>query len=122
MRAVKLLLAAAVVAVGAFAATSVLTNAPEDAQAHSCSNIVYHPTDQSWACASSPSGSYKACDYDVEIDTSEPSPGDGPDRISAWAPSQGCSAPEGISYGGNHILRIKVCTEGEGCSGWVRVT
>jgi hypothetical protein len=33
MRAVKILVAAAVVAVGGFAGTSVLTNAPEKAQA-----------------------------------------------------------------------------------------
>jgi hypothetical protein len=126
MRTIKILVAAAFVAVGGFAAASTLTNAPEKAEAHSCSFIAYHPTDQSWACASGPSGAYKACDYDVDghrvrahIDTSA-----GPeevDRQSAWAPSQGCSEPEGVQYGGNHILKIRSCTEGEGCGPWVRV-
>ena len=116
MRAVELLLAAAFVAVGGFALTSTLTTAPETAQAATCNSVAYHPTDQSWAC-----------DYDVDghrvrahIDTSF-----GPDevdRISAWAPSQGCSQPEGVAYGGGHILRIRICTEGEGRSGWKRVS
>jgi len=127
MRALKLLLAAAFVAVGGFALTSTLTNAPEQAQAATCNYVAYHPSDQSWACANSPGGSYWACDYDVDghrvrahIDTSF-----GPeevDRISAWAPSQGCSEPEGVSYGGGHILKIRICTEGEGCSAWKRVS
>ena len=52
---------------------------------------------------------YWACDYDVDghrvrahIDTSF-----GPeevDRTSAWAPSQGCAQPEGVAYGGGHII------------------
>jgi hypothetical protein len=115
------------VAPGGFAATATLTNAPETADAASCNYVVYHPSDSSWACASSPGGSYWACDYHVDghrvrarIDTSF-----GPeevDRISAWAPSQGCAQPEGVSYGGGHIVKMRVCTEGEGCSGWRRVT
>jgi hypothetical protein len=128
MRAVKLLLATAVVAIGGFAATAVLTDAPEKAQAApiSCETTVYHPSDNSWSCASGPAGWYHACDYDVDghrvrasIDTVEAGPG--PDRYSAWAPSQGCSEWEGISYGGVYILRIRTCTEGEGCSAWKEV-
>ena len=129
MRVVKLLLATAFVAVGGFAAAATLTSAPEEAKAapRPCNYIVYHPSDSSWACADSPGGFYWACDYHTDghrvrahIDTSF-----GPeevDRMSAWAPSQGCAEPEGVAYGGGHILRIRVCTEGEGCSGWKRVT
>ena len=127
MRAVKLLLASAFVAVGGFAVTATLTDAPEQAKAqYSCNFVAYHPTDSSWSCASGPAGFYRACDYHVDghrvrahIDTSF-----GPeevDRLSAWAPSQGCSQWEGVQYGGGHILKIRTCTEGEGCSGWVRV-
>jgi hypothetical protein len=127
MRKVKLLLAAVVLAVGVFAGVAALSNGPEKADAAiSCGTTVYHPTDNSWSCASGLSGWYHACDYDVDghrvrawIDTIEPGPG--PDRYSAWAPSQGCSQWEGISYGGVYILRIKTCTEGEGCSGWKEV-
>jgi hypothetical protein len=131
MRAVKLLLATAFVAVGGFAATATLTDAPEEAHAapRPCNYIQYHPSDSAWVCADSPGGFYWACDYDVDghrvrawIDTTEPSPGDGPDRMSAWAPSQGCSEPEGVAYGGIHILRIRICTQEEGCSAWKRVT
>lgn len=129
MRAIKLLLATAFVAVGGFAAAATLTSAPQKAQAapNPCNYIVYHPSDSSWACADSPGGAYWACDYDVDghrvrahIDTSF-----GPeevDRTSAWAPSQGCAQPEGVAYGGGHIIKFRVCTEGEGCSAWKRVT
>lgn len=127
MRKLKLLLAAAVLAVGAFAGVAALSHGPEKADAApSCSTTVYHPTDNSWSCASGPAGWYHACDYHVDghrvrawIDTVEPGPG--PDRFSGWAPSQGCSGWEGISYGGVYILRIKTCTEDEGCSGWKEV-
>ncbi len=129
MRAIKLLLATAFVAVGGFAATATLTSAPEKAHAapRPCNYIVYHPSDSAWACADSPGGFYWACDYDTDghrvrahIDTSF-----GPeevDRTSAWAPSQGCAEPEGVAYGGGHIIKFRVCTEGEGCSAWKRVT
>ena len=97
MKKFKLLLVAAIVAVGGFAATSVLTNAPEKAQAApKCKVTAYHPTDNSWSCASGTAGWYHACDYHVDghrvrahIDTIEPGPR--PDRLSGWAPSQGCS-------------------------------
>ena len=130
MRKVKLLLAAAFIAVGGFAATSVLTEAPEkaDAAIH-CNFKVNHPSDNSWSCASDPAGWYRACDYGNDghrvrawIDTVEPSPdANKPDRMSGWATYGRCSEWEGVSYGGIYILRIKTCTEGEGCSGWLRV-
>ena len=128
MRKLKLLVAAAVVAVGAFAATAVVSNGPEKADAAiSCKVTVYHPTDNSWSCASGPAGWYHACDYHVDghrvrahIDTVEPGPG--PDRYSGWAPSQGCSQWEGVNYGGIYILRIRTCTEHEGCSAWKKVS
>jgi hypothetical protein len=124
MRRVKLLLTAVVLAVGAFAGVAALSHGPAKADAApSCATTVYHPTDNSWSCASGISGWYHACDYHVDghrvrahIDTIEAGPG--PDRLSAWAPSQGCSQWEGISYGGVYILRIRTCTEDEGCSAW----
>jgi hypothetical protein len=131
MRTVKLALVTVVVALGgAFAASSALSNGPAQAKAAaapiSCETTAYHPSDNSWSCASGPAGWYHACDYDVDghrvrahIDTVEAGPG--PDRLSAWAPSQGCSQWEGISYGGVYILRIRTCTEGEGCSAWKQV-
>jgi hypothetical protein len=130
MRKLKLLLAAAVVAVGGFAGTSVLTDAPEKADAAIlCNYRVKHPTDNSWSCASGPAGWYRACDYHVDghrvrawIDTVEPTPDPSkPDRISAWAPSKGCTEWAGVQYGGIYILRIKTCTEKEGCSAWKKV-
>ena len=128
MRKLKLLLVAAVLAIGAFAGVAALNHGTEKADAAiSCGTTVYHPTDNSWSCASGPAGWYHACDYHVDghrvrahIDTVEPGPG--PDRYSGWAPSQGCSGWEGISYGGVYILRIRTCTEGEGCSAWKKVT
>jgi hypothetical protein len=126
MRKVKLLLAAAFIAVGGFAATSVLTDAPQEAKAApSCNYTVYHPTDNSWTCASGAFGWYKACDYHVDghrvrgwIDVA----GSVDHRITAWAPSQGCTEPASASYGGIYILAIRTCTEYEGCSAWVRVS
>jgi hypothetical protein len=129
MRRFKLLVATGVVAVAALAATAVLTDAPTEAKAAPlpCNYVQYHPSDSSWVCADRPGGAYWACDYDVDgnrvrahIDTSF-----GPeevDRMSAWAPSQGCSEPEGVAYGGGHILRIRICAQNEGCSAWKRVT
>jgi hypothetical protein len=125
MRAIKLLVATAVVAVGVLAANAALSNGP--AKAHAaihCETTVYHPTDNSWTCASGPAGWYHACDYHVDghrvrghIDVT----GSEHDRYTAWAPSQGCSEWAGVQYGGLFIERIKTCTEGEGCSGWKRV-
>jgi hypothetical protein len=130
MRKFKLLLVAAIVAVGGFAATSVLTSAPEKAQAApTCKFKVTHPREASYACASGPAGWYRACDKDKDghrvrawIDTVEPTPGNGPDRMSGWAPSGGCSEWEAVNYGGIFILRIKVCVEKEGCSAWKKVS
>ena len=126
MRKVKLLLAAAFIAVGGFAATSVLTDAPQEAKAApSCNYTVYHPTDNSWTCASGAFGWYKACDYHVDghrvrghIDVLGSATDD---RYTAWAPSQGCTQWAHVGYGGLYIVRIKTCTEGEGCSGWKQV-
>jgi hypothetical protein len=125
MRAVKLLVAAGVVAVGAFLAIAVLTKAPSTADAApTCKTIVYHPTDNSWTCASGPAGWYKACDYHVDghrvrgwIDVA----GSVEHRITAWAPSQGCTEWAGVAYGGIFITAIRTCTEGEGCSAWKQV-
>lgn len=128
MRKVKLLLAAAFIAVGGFAATAALTDAPETAQAAApkCKYTVYHPdlSENSWTCASATDGWYHACDYSVDghrvrghIDVT----GSEYDRYTQWAPSQGCSEWAGVQYGGGYIERIRTCTEGEGCSGWLRV-
>ena len=127
MTKVRLLLAAAVLAVGVFAANAALSNGPEPAQAApSCKTTVYHPTDNSWTCASGPAGWYHACDYDVDghrvrghIDVAGSATDD---RYTAWAPSQGCTQWAGVSYGGIYILRIQTCTEHEGCSAWKKVS
>jgi hypothetical protein len=125
MRAVKLLLVC-----GIFAATT-LTVAPAQAghtRVH-CSPwpaIVWHPTDNSWTCETSNNHFYKACDYHVDghrvrgwIHGNFHRPGEY--RLTGWAPSQGCTEPEGLAYGGGYIVSIKTCTEQEGCSGWQRV-
>jgi hypothetical protein len=73
------------------AGTSTLTDAPEKAQAAiKCKLTGYHPTDNSWSCASGVAGWYHACDYHVDghrvrahIDAVEPGPG--PDRLSQRA-------------------------------------
>ena len=125
MRAIKVLVATAFIAVSGFAATAVLSDGPEKADAAiRCETTVYHPSDNSWTCASGPAGWYHACDYHVDghrvrgwIDVA----GSVDHRATAWAPSQGCTQWAGVTYGGIYIMRIKTCTEYEGCSAWKQV-
>ena len=125
MRVVKILVAAAVVAVTAFAVTAGLSSGPEKAYAApTCKYMVVHPSDNSWTCASGSAGWYRACDYAVDghrvrgwIDPI----GSGEPRVTAWAPSQGCTEWAGVAYGPLRIEKIRTCTEAEGCSGWKKV-
>jgi hypothetical protein len=120
MRAVKVLVLVGVLAIGLFATT---TTASASHTRYHCTLFAWHPSDNSWTCATSVAGFYRACDYHVDghrvrgwIDVS----GSVDHRITAWAPSQGCTEPAGVAYGGMHIVAIRSCTEAEGCSAWVR--
>src|SRR4051812_38146580 len=102
MRKIKLLAATAALAVCGFGASAVLSDAPDEAQAApTCETTVYHPTDNSWTCASGPAGWYRSCDYAVDghrvrghIDVAGSATDD---RYTAWAPSQGCTQWAGVT-------------------------